>query len=222
VALFICCDTTADKWPSYVAEIAAHSANLTEVIFSPFEMSGNGTLITQGSDAEHSAAIAAATKLRGTPISLRTTGLVACSPAGIKHVIYDAAAAKDYIETSVDMLNTTGLQGFNLDAEFPNDGNSTDGPAFVAFMNQFADALHAANSDYTLSVVRSALPCSRQRCSRTAPWIIDAVPACLAAWLPANRTSMVTALRLLISTSGVQLTPPAASTTSSRWQREPH
>ena len=44
-----------------------------------------------------------------------------------------------------------GFQGLNLDAEFPNDTNSTDGAAFVSFLNQLADALHSGGNR-TLSV----------------------------------------------------------------------
>lgn len=42
-------------------------------------------------------------------------------------MIYNPAAAIDFIVSAVAKLVQTGLSGYNLDAEFPNDTNKTDG-----------------------------------------------------------------------------------------------
>ena len=116
VALFVCCDTPPSKWGAFVAEIVSHAANLSEIILSPYELSKNGTLITQGTVAEHTAALAAAAQLRNatssspSSVGLRTTALVACDPGGVRRLIYDGAAAKAFIATAVATLESTGLQ----------------------------------------------------------------------------------------------------------------
>ena len=65
-------------------------------------------------------------------------------------IFQDAAA--QFIGEAVATLQHTGLQGYNLDAEFSGDQNKSDGAAFVNFLNRLSTALKSADSSYTLSV----------------------------------------------------------------------
>ena len=147
VALFVCCDIAAGEWGRHLQAIRRHVSNLTTVIVSPYELSSNATLVNQGSHAQD--ALSAAAQMRAE-LNLRTTALVACSPSGIRRAIYDSAAAQALVRAAVTQAVRTGIDGYNLDAEFAGDQNATDGARFVAFLNLFADALHAVNR--TLSV----------------------------------------------------------------------
>lgn len=146
VALFVCCDIAAGEWGKYIVDIQAHRDNLTTVIISPYEMSKSAALVPQGTHS--SVALESASKLRA--MGLRVTGLVACNPSGVRAAMYDEQLATRFIKQALAIAAETGLDGFNLDAEFPNDANHTDGAQFIAFLNNFADALHATNR--TLSV----------------------------------------------------------------------
>ena len=147
VALFVCCDIAAGGWGRHLQAIRRHVSNLTTVIVAPYELSSNATLVNQGSHAQD--ALSAAAQMRAE-LNLRTTALVACSPSGIRRAIYDSAAAQALVRAAVTQAVRTGIDGYNLDAEFAGDQNATDGARFVAFLNLFADALHAVNR--TLSV----------------------------------------------------------------------
>lgn len=146
VALFVCCDIAPGDWGKYIVDIQAHRANLTTVIISPYEMTRTAALVPQG--AHSSTSLESATKLRA--MGLRVTALVACNPGGVRAAIYDEQLAKSFINQALAAAAEGELDGFNLDAEFMNDANHTDGAHFVAFLDSFADALHAVNR--TLSV----------------------------------------------------------------------
>ena len=149
-ALFVCCSFSAAQWKAHVQGVTAHRANLTSVIVAPYELSKNATLINQGTQQQVAAAVAAAAELRA--LGLRTTALVACNPSGVRVAMYDSAVASAFISQAVAALAATGLQGYNLDAEFPGDGNHSDGAAFVSFLDDFSRALTAENASYSLSV----------------------------------------------------------------------
>lgn len=151
VDLFICCDNSAEQWAQYLPILSAHRNNLTGVILSLYEMSKNGTLTNQGSHTAEG--MAASVKIRA--LGLQTTALIAMNPSGVRKVIYDTEARARFIVSAVAVAKAADFQGFNLDAEFPNDPNSTDGSKFVEFLNEFADALH------TSSVTPSLRPSKR-------------------------------------------------------------
>lgn len=60
--------------------------------------------------------------------------------------------AATFIAAAAARAASLNLDGFNLDAEFPNDTNETDGPAFVAFLDKFAETLHMSNRTLTVDV----------------------------------------------------------------------
>eukprot|EP00040_Diaphanoeca_grandis_P012349 m.62630 g.62630 ORF g.62630 m.62630 type:complete len:243 (+) comp23182_c1_seq1:222-950(+) len=127
--------------------IVAHKQNVTTLIVSPYSMSNNGTFGFQGMgiEAENYAA-----QLRQN--GLQTTALIAMSPAGIRLAIYSPVVADAFIHAAMVRANLTGMQGYNLDAEFPNDPNATDATQFIKFLNTFADALHACNKTLKVDV----------------------------------------------------------------------
>lgn len=145
-ALFICCDTTPEQWVRFLPALTAHRENVTTAIIALYEMSGSGQLVDQGQNVADG--IEYASKLRA--IGIRTTALIAMSPSGVRAAMYNTTTGEAFIKQLVATASSTGLQGFNLDAEFATDANHTDGTQFVAFLDAMADALHSINC--TLSV----------------------------------------------------------------------
>lgn len=93
VDLFLCCSLPANQWPGITSALAAHKNNLTGVIISPYSMGGDGSFGVQGgsADAEH-----AVPALRSAGVQ-RIKALCACSPSGVRRVIYNETAANEFI-----------------------------------------------------------------------------------------------------------------------------
>ena len=139
-ALFICCDVLPEEWPIYIANISAHRANVTSVIIALYTMSRNGTFESQGPHDQVLAGERAAASINAMGIA--ATALIAVNPSGLRLALYDSAVRQRFISSAVARARQTGITGYNLDAEFPNDENSTDGVKFIDFLNAMATALH--------------------------------------------------------------------------------
>ena len=139
VALFICCDVSVAQWSKFLPAISAHKDNLTDVIVDAgMTVNRNGTLVPVGKNRAAALKSIAAFKAMG----LRTTALLPVNPSGARKLMYDPAATATFINAAVAEAVSSGVAGFNLDAEFPNDGNSTDGSRLIALLDALADALH--------------------------------------------------------------------------------
>ena len=139
VALFICCDVTVAQWSTFLPAISAHKDNLTDVIVDTgMTMDRNGTLVPVGKNRRAALKSVAALKAMG----LRATALLPVNPGGARKLMYDSAAAATFVQSVLAEAASSGVAGFNLDAEFPNDANSTDGPHLIALLDVLADALH--------------------------------------------------------------------------------
>ena len=101
-------------------------------------MDRNGTLVPVGKNRRAALKSVAALKAMG----LRATALLPVNPGGARTLMYDSAAAVSFVQSVLAEAASSGVVGFNLDAEFPNDANSTDGPHLIALLDVLADALH--------------------------------------------------------------------------------